>query len=146
MAYAEIERIGRELNSMFYSYAYGYGQDMHHHHPYDESTSSSASSSLVDEMAMNMESLSVSAMDDLDWSEELPTSSSSSSSTLPSSHAYHYASKSPTSMADESCSKSFYFEDWATRLIGTPPTEMDLDGMKCSAVENSPQQPCKALR
>lgn len=143
MAYAEIERIGRELNSMFYSYAYGYGQDMHHHHPYDESTSSSASS-LVDEMAMNMESLSVSAMDDLDWSEELPTSSSSS--TLPSSHAYHYASKSPTSMADESCSKSFYFEDWATRLIGTPPTEMDLDGMKCSAVENSPQQPCKALR
>ncbi len=142
MAYAEIERIGRELNSMFYSY--GYGQDVHHHHHYDESTSSSASS-LVDEMAMNMESLSVSAMDDLDWSEELPTSSSSSS-TLPSSHAHHYASKSPTSMADESCSKSFYFEDWATRLIGTPPTEMDLDGMKCSAVENSPQQPCKALR
>jgi hypothetical protein len=138
MAYAEIERIGRELNSMFYTYAYAYGQDMHHH--YDESTSSSGSS-LMDEVAMNMESLSVSAVDDLDWSQELPTSSS----TLPSSH-YHCASKSPTSMAEESCSKSFYFEDWATRLIGTPPTEMDLDGMKCSAVENSPQQPCKALR
>lgn len=136
MAYAEIERIGRELNSVFYTYAYGYGQDMHHH--YDESTSSS--SSLMDEVAMNMESLSVSAVDDLDWSQELPTSSSS---TLPSSH---YATKSPTSMAEESCSKSFYFEDWATRLIGTPPTEMDLDGMKCSAVENSPQQPYKALR
>ncbi|ELR19591.1 uncharacterized protein ACA1_197610 [Acanthamoeba castellanii str. Neff] len=53
------------------------------------------------------------------------------------------------SMADENSrlrQESFYFEDWATRLIGTPPTEMDLDGMKCSAVENSPQQPYKALR
>jgi hypothetical protein len=127
MAYADIERLGRELNgSMFFGC--GYGQDPTPHRHYIASDSSNC---LMEEVEMGMESLAVSLMDDFDWSRLLPPAS---------------PCKSPSSSASLPEPEPFSFEDWASRLIGTPGVAMDLDGMKCSAVASSPQQPCKALR
>jgi hypothetical protein len=151
MAYAEIERIGRELNGMFYAYAYS-GQEhapsMHHHYRGHVDEAESSSSAMLDEVAMGIESLSVSFMDELDWAQEFSTSTTPSGKPNSPSAMSTTSSTSCSAMAEESCGKSFYFEDWASRLIGATSStmDMDLDGMKCSAVESSPQQPCKALR